>query len=97
MGNCCVIQREKTWVDEEDEDWEFSERQGLLNEERMTEVKIRISKKQLEKLLGKNNLQVEKILEEIVNNGVVNVNQEHHKEAHWKPRLRSIPEVPEES
>ncbi|KAJ3698932.1 hypothetical protein LUZ61_002637 [Rhynchospora tenuis] len=94
MGNCVVIQRETTWLNEEEDDWEFSERSSLRETETTTEVKIRITKKQLEELLNSSKLPLEKVLEEIVNNGVVC--HEHNKEGHWKPRLQSIPEVIEE-
>jgi hypothetical protein len=94
MGNCCVLQRETTWLNEEDEEenWELLERSSLQTE--MTEVKIRVTKKQLEKFLTSNKLSLEKVLEEIVRNGVVS--HDHIREGHWKPRLQTIPEVFEE-
>jgi hypothetical protein len=94
MGNCCVLQRETTWLNEEDEEenWELLERSSLQTE--MTEVKIRVTKKQLEKFLTTNKLSLEKVLEEIVRNGVVS--HDHIREGHWKPRLQTIPEVFEE-
>jgi hypothetical protein len=96
MGNCCVLKRETTWLNEEEEEenWELLKRSSLRDTEEMTEVKIRITKKQLEKFLTNNKLSLEKVLEEIVSNGVFS--HEHIREGHWKPRLHSIPEVFEE-
>lgn len=88
-----MIQKETTWLnEEEEEEWEFSEKQRLQENDKITEVKIRITKKQLEKALTSNAL--EKVLEEIVSNGIVC--HEHNIEGHWKPRLQSIQEVVEE-
>lgn len=84
--------------DDEEEGSEFSERRNLLREDpRMTAVKIRIKRKQLEELLGNKRLSAEKVLEEIMLRR--KVEHDHHEqigEEHWKPRLQSIPEVQEE-
>lgn len=91
-----MLQKETTWVNEEEEEEreELLERPSLRETEKMTEVKIRITKKQLEKFLTSNKVPLEKILEEIVSNGVVR--HERIRDGHWKPRLQSIPEVVEE-
>ncbi|KAJ1698466.1 hypothetical protein LUZ63_006978 [Rhynchospora breviuscula] len=97
MGNCIVIQQERTWVDDEEDDFELSEKQSahwVAEKERMVEVKIKITKKQLQELLGSKKMPIEKALEEIIRKG--SVCREHVKEGHWRPRLQSIPEVQEE-
>ncbi|KAJ3696023.1 hypothetical protein LUZ60_001400 [Juncus effusus] len=105
MGNCVVIQRERTWADDDyEEDFGFSENPKKIwqynvknpqKEERFEEVKIKITKKQLKELVGsKRSTSIEKALEEIINRGIVY--HEHVKEEHWKPRLHSIPESLEE-
>jgi predicted HTH transcriptional regulator len=97
MGNCIVIQHERSWVDDEEDDFEFSEKQNgkwLGEKERMVEVKVKITKKQLQELLGSKRMPIEKALEEIMQKG--SVCREQFKEGQWRPRLQSIPEVQEE-
>ncbi|KAJ4726070.1 DUF4228 domain protein [Melia azedarach] len=58
-----------------------------------TEIKIKITKKQLEELLGKvdvKELSVQQVLVQLMNVG------DRHRETHqrsWRPALQSIPEV----
>lgn len=97
MGNCVVIQQERSWVDDEEDDFELSGKQSgeyLGEKERMVEVKVKITKKQLQELLGSKRMPIEKALEEIMRRG--SVCREHVKEGQWRPRLQSIPEVQEE-
>ncbi|KAJ4816358.1 Porphobilinogen deaminase [Rhynchospora pubera] len=96
MGNCITIRHEITWVDDEEGSVEFSERRNLLmkDEERATETKIRIKRKQLEELLRNKKMSAEKVLEELLRRK--EVSHEHNREGHWKPRLQSIPEVQDE-
>ncbi|KAJ1698469.1 hypothetical protein LUZ63_006981 [Rhynchospora breviuscula] len=97
MGKCITIRHEMTWVDDEEGSSEFSERRNLLmkEEERVTEKKIRIKRKQLEELLRNKKLSSEKFLEELLSRK--QVSHEHNREGHWKPRLQSIPEVQDET
>lgn len=98
MGNCIVIQQERSWVDDnEEDDFQSSEKQSgnwLGEKERMLEVKVKITKKQLQELLGSKRMPIEKALEEIIRKG--SICREHMKEGQWRPRLKSIPEVQEE-
>lgn len=97
MGNCIVIQQERSWVDEdEDNDFEWSDHEKQSEKERiMLEVKVKITKKQLQDLLlGSKRMPIEKALEEIIRKG--SICKDHIKEAQWKPRLQSIPELQEE-
>lgn len=57
-----------------------------------TEVKIKITKKQLEELLGKmdvKELSVQQVLAQLIN--VSHSYETHHRS--WRPALQSIPEV----
>ncbi|XP_021892964.1 uncharacterized protein LOC110810949 [Carica papaya] len=58
-----------------------------------TEVKVKITKKQLEKLLSRvdlKELSVEQVLEELIN---VADRCDHTNQRSWRPALQSIPEV----
>ncbi|KAG9454047.1 hypothetical protein H6P81_006951 [Aristolochia fimbriata] len=71
------------------------EEENLLGEKQRvpsTEVKIKISKKQLEELLGRADVQgmsIEQILAQLIS--VDGELQLRHR--HWKPALQSIPEI----
>ncbi|ERN19674.1 hypothetical protein AMTRI_Chr02g215000 [Amborella trichopoda] len=102
MGNC--VRKSSSWEGWEDEEWGCDEAEKLVlkpkverEEEVLSkkknggdskEVKIRISKKQLEELLGKmelHGMSVDQMIEQLMNtNG--------HKHRGWRPVLQSIPE-----
>ncbi|KAL5730765.1 hypothetical protein ACHQM5_003557 [Ranunculus cassubicifolius] len=61
-----------------------------------TEVKIKITKKELEELLGRGNIvqgmSVEQVLAQLIKvRDDEGIHAHHH--SHWKPALQSIPEV----
>ncbi|XP_062208624.1 uncharacterized protein LOC133910123 [Phragmites australis] len=104
MGNCLKLQREASWVD--DGEWEVAEGKGTAAVEKMerVEVKIRVTKRQLQELLEKAGgrdgkvRQVEKVLAELMTSGRVCYQPpEEMMRGHWRPSLQSIPEAAEES
>lgn len=72
------------------------EEESLLGEKKgvsSTEVKIKLTKKQLEELLGKvdmNGMSVEELLTQLMK---VNPDVDNLRHQSWKPALQSIPEV----
>ncbi|KAH9651700.1 hypothetical protein KPL70_026852 [Citrus sinensis] len=63
-----------------------------------TEIKIKITKKQLEELLGKadvKGLSVQQVLAHLINVNVSSSNDRYHEtnQRSWRPALQSIPEV----
>ncbi|WOK91858.1 hypothetical protein Cni_G00549 [Canna indica] len=106
MGNCIELQKPVTWVDDEDDDWEPMEdrrssrkhqgQTGNAKEKGSTEIRIKISKKQLEELLRQvdgQGLPLRQVLADLA--GVADFGRLHEQERHWRPRLQSIPEVAE--
>uniref|UniRef100_A0ACD5WG63 Uncharacterized protein n=2 Tax=Avena sativa TaxID=4498 RepID=A0ACD5WG63_AVESA len=105
MGNCLKLQRcAETWVDDGDE-WEVDmaeEGKRVAAEktaDQRVEVKIRVTKRQVQELLQKagrdgNGAWTEKVLAELINSGTVCCD---HPEArgHWRPSLQSISEAGE--
>ncbi|KAJ8459046.1 hypothetical protein OPV22_031972 [Ensete ventricosum] len=109
MGNCVGLQKRRVSGVDEDDFWEAmggkqqDEAKLLLEQEAeegggagSTEIKIRISKKQLEELLrgtrGKER-PLQQLLADLMSLGET---WEHHdQETHWRPSLHTIPEVPE--
>lgn len=111
MGNCLRRDQKSSWGD--DDDWESlvsTHRQGEINSnimekdkllgdrnEHTREVKITMSKKELEQLVEKvNQLQgftLEQVLAKMVQDEDTFelLEVEHHRP--WKPMLQSIPEV----
>ena len=105
MGNCLRHESQADWAgedwspammtndDEKSEELQFTNnKKGEIN--KVKEIKIKITKKQLEKLLGKMDLQqngfsTEEVLGQLFK---VSVHCETHHRA-WKPRLHSIPEI----
>ncbi|KAJ7963825.1 DUF4228 domain protein [Quillaja saponaria] len=95
MGNCLKRGSAKEWGGEE---WDFpvkeDEKGSLGNFETSTpavEVKIKITKKQLEELLGRaqgKGLSVQQVLTRLIN---VSDRFETHQRS-WRPALQSIPE-----
>ncbi|XP_010923893.1 uncharacterized protein [Elaeis guineensis] len=60
-----------------------------------TEVKVKISKKQLEELLQRvegKGLPIQQVLTDLLSMGEVALRE---REQHWRPALQSIPEIPE--
>ncbi|XP_062186417.1 uncharacterized protein LOC133889997 [Phragmites australis] len=104
MGNCCKLQRAASWVD--DDEWEAAEDNGTAAVEKTerVEVKIRVTRRQLQELLDKamgrdgKVQQVEKVLEELMSSGRVCYQPpEEMMREHWRPSLYTIPETAEES
>ncbi|XWS12829.1 hypothetical protein CRYUN_Cryun37aG0123800 [Craigia yunnanensis] len=108
MGNC-IRREKSSWADDDDwgslvsihrqgDDGEISimEKEKLLGgkrDENTREVKITISKKELEQLVQKVDMQgltLEQVLVRMVKGEDV-YEEEHHRS--WKPVLQSIPEV----
>lgn len=103
MGNC--IRRDGAAAQWAGEEWDFlaakdDGREGLLGEiekkkssTAATEVKIKITKRQLEELLGKvdiKEMSVQQVLAQLIG-----VDDQFHesRHRHWRPVLQSIPEV----
>ncbi|KAL6614341.1 hypothetical protein ACP70R_036611 [Stipagrostis hirtigluma subsp. patula] len=108
MGNCLKLHRAASWVD--DDEWEAAGEEkevGPAAVEKMerVEVKIRVSRRQLQELLekaggrdGKPGRQVEKVLAELMSSGTVCYREpEEMRGHHWRPSLYSIPEAADES
>ncbi|KAG5246746.1 hypothetical protein OIU76_028991 [Salix suchowensis] len=68
---------------------------GSLSSGSTREVKIRVTKRELEEIMARVNLQgfsMEQVLARLVNSADLNFEMDlNHK--HWKPALQSIPEV----
>lgn len=100
MGNCAASRHAVSWVDGDDWGSPSPERGEDGEERKGVEVKIRITRRQLQELLekaagGDKELPVEKVLADIMNAGEVVGRHHQHGEAHWKPALQSIPEAVE--
>lgn len=107
MGNCAVTQHAVSWAD--DGEWELpsaTEEEGnARRREHMTEVTIRITKRQLQELVDKradghslirkSRRSAAELLADIMNAGEVYHHLQHCRVAHWKPALQSIPEAVE--
>ncbi|KAG8055124.1 hypothetical protein GUJ93_ZPchr0001g30991 [Zizania palustris] len=112
MGNCAVTQHAVSWAD--DGEWELTaseEEEGTAARSgvHMTEVTIRITKRQLQELLDKraaaattghniirkSRRSTAELLADIMNAG--EVYHQHCRVAPWKPALQSIPEAAVES
>ncbi|KAJ0983101.1 hypothetical protein J5N97_011356 [Dioscorea zingiberensis] len=101
MGNC-IHGRPATWAD--DEEWEEEEEEEMMmgemrekeiKMEPSKEVKIKITKKQLEELLHKADMQglpLQQALMLLMSVGDAGVTE---NDRHWRPVLQSIPEVAE--
>uniref|UniRef100_A0ACD5WJD6 Uncharacterized protein n=1 Tax=Avena sativa TaxID=4498 RepID=A0ACD5WJD6_AVESA len=113
MGNCAVTHEAASWAD--DGEWELpsgadtADDDGDHAAERISEVTIRISKRQLQELIDKRATDgdhghfwktrgsaASELLADIMNAGEVHHHlQQHCRAAHWKPALQSIPEAVE--
>ena len=98
MGNCLRLQGAATWAD--GDEWEAAEvcskAAATAVEEKKVEVKIRVTRRQLQELLEKaggkaKRRQVEEVLAELMTSGRVCYQQEMRR--HWRPALYSIPEA----
>ncbi|GJM92881.1 hypothetical protein PR202_ga09387 [Eleusine coracana subsp. coracana] len=112
MGNCLKLQRGAAWADghewEEEEEVVVKGKPAVAKTER-AEVKIRVTKRQLQELLEKaggggqdskmRQRQMEKVLAELMNSGVVCYHQQQEEtlRGNWRPSLHCIPEAAEES
>ncbi|KAH0459392.1 hypothetical protein IEQ34_012206 [Dendrobium chrysotoxum] len=107
MGNCLRRRQPVTWADEDDEDehWIKTERDEELTTRpkespaSSTEVRIRISKKQLDELLRQaeiKGLPTRDVMIELINMSMAESNEIIHDQYHWKPALRSIAEEPDD-
>ncbi|RLN25330.1 uncharacterized protein C2845_PM07G26630 [Panicum miliaceum] len=111
MGNCFKLQRAAVWAD--GDEWEEEELAAGSNKAKAkaaaaeakvdrVEVKIRVTKRQLQELLEKAGgrggckakaRQAEKVLAELMTSGRVCYQQQHEEmRGHWRPALHSIPE-----
>ncbi|CAO2177940.1 unnamed protein product [Urochloa humidicola] len=115
MGNCCLkLNRAAVWADgdEWEEEWAESKAAKVAAAEakmdhHRVEVKIRVTKRQLQELLEKAGghrgcakaQQAEKVLAELMTSGRVCYQKLHEEmRGHWRPALYSIPEsIAEES
>jgi hypothetical protein len=108
MGNCLRPQRAATWADGDEWEEEAEVCTAAAEEEKKVEVKIRVTRRQLQELLEKagcgggrgdggkaKRRQVEEVLAELMTSGRVCYQQEMRR--HWRPALYSIPEAAEES
>ncbi|KAK3162176.1 hypothetical protein QOZ80_1AG0036380 [Eleusine coracana subsp. coracana] len=112
MGNCLKLQRGAAWADghewEEEEEVVVKRKPAVVKTESV-EVKIKVTKRQLQELLEKaggggqdckmRQREVEKVLAELMNSGVVchQLQQEEMMMGNWRPSLHCIPEAAEES
>lgn len=92
MGNCLKSQSSCRYEsDDDDDDWNFLADKGSFGANTTTEVKIKITKKQLEQLLSKvdvRDLKVEQVLSQLMDHsgGFQSLQRP------WRPALQSIPE-----
>ncbi|KAF7038171.1 hypothetical protein CFC21_048378 [Triticum aestivum] len=107
MGNCAITHQATSWAD--DGEWELpspgdeDEGQAEQRKEHVSEVTIRISKRQLQELVDKRaddgvwkgRRSASELLTDIMNAGEVHHHVDHCRAAHWKPALQSIPEAVE--
>ncbi|GAU20484.1 hypothetical protein TSUD_130410 [Trifolium subterraneum] len=99
MGNCLKQQSSTNYATDNDEDWDLSSSEGdyeaksnCSGTKSITEVKIKITKKQLEELLSKvdmRELRVEQVLAQLMNHS----NGYKSFQRSWRPALQSIPEM----
>ncbi|XP_006644836.1 uncharacterized protein LOC102706984 [Oryza brachyantha] len=111
MGNCAVTQHAVSWAD--DGEWELPEEgTAPTSGAHMTEVTIRITKRQLQELVDKRAAaggggalghhiyrKSRRSAAELLAD-IMNAGEvyhQHYKVAHWKPALQSIPEAAMES
>ncbi|KAG6515024.1 hypothetical protein ZIOFF_025402 [Zingiber officinale] len=107
MGNCIVLQEPVTWVDDHEDDWGFTEsklpaklqekeeaatRNTKKKVEGSTEIRVTISKKQLEHLLQQVDAQGMPLLQVLSSLVGGPRRLEEEQERHWRPKLRTIPE-----
>jgi len=109
MGNCLKPQRAAVWAD--GDEWEEEELAAGSNKAKAAaeaktvdrvEVKIRVTKRQLQELLEKAGgrggckakaRRAEEVLAELMTSGRVCYHQQHEEmRGHWRPALCSIPE-----
>jgi hypothetical protein len=99
MGNCLKLQRAASWAD--DHEWE--DEVAVEKVDRCVEVKIRVTKRQLQELLekqtGGRDGTVRQQQVELMTSGVVCYQSPHEEmmRGQWRPSLHSIPEVAAES
>ncbi|XP_027344305.1 uncharacterized protein LOC113856607 [Abrus precatorius] len=101
MGNCLRLQSSTNYTTyEDDEEWDFQGDEGAFdtsskganNAKTTTEVKIKITKKQLEELLSKvdvRELRVEQVMSHLMKHS----GGYQSLQRPWRPALQSIPEV----
>ncbi|XP_058759580.1 uncharacterized protein LOC131632877 [Vicia villosa] len=100
MGNCLKGQSSTKYATDDEVEWDYpaskgdyvAEKIGVPGAKTMTEVKIKITKKQLEELLRKvdvRELKVDQVLAQLVSHS----NGYKSFERSWRPALQSIPEM----
>lgn len=108
MGNCLRLRRAATWAD--GDEWEeeaepcSKAKAAPAAVEDKVEVKIRVTRRQLQELLEKataggkaSQRQVEEVLAELMTSGTVCYPRQRDEiRRHWRPALYSIPEAVEE-
>ncbi|KAM3351975.1 hypothetical protein ACQJBY_023701 [Aegilops geniculata] len=107
MGNCAASRHAgESWAD--DGEWEEASSTSEdsdhhhhhhhdASEEHLSEVTIRITKRQLHELMerktpGGRGSSTRQLLADIMDSGEVH-HHDVHREEHWRPALRSIPEA----
>ncbi|CAI8584761.1 unnamed protein product [Vicia faba] len=100
MGNCLKGQSSTKYATDDEDEWDFpatkgdyvTEKTGVPGAKTTTEVKIKITKKQLEELLRKvdiREMKVEQVLAQLMNHS----NGYKSFQRSWRPALQSIPEM----
>nr|GMC81454.1 DUF4228 domain protein [Ipomoea batatas]GMC83722.1 DUF4228 domain protein [Ipomoea batatas]GMC89826.1 DUF4228 domain protein [Ipomoea batatas] len=92
MGNC--LNRGSTsmvWAEDDRDEWEWVSPEKIIAERE--ELKIVISKKQLEQLLGKGETAADQVLAGLLVDAGNRGGSEMLRQRSWRPRLQSIPEV----
>ncbi|KAJ1407911.1 hypothetical protein SESBI_23941 [Sesbania bispinosa] len=97
MGNCLKHQSSTKYTTDDDaDDWDFQAGESVFaattTAKTVTEVKIKITKKQLEELLSKvdvRELRVEQVLSQLMNHS----GGYQSLQRPWRPALQSIPEA----
>nr|GMC78682.1 DUF4228 domain protein [Ipomoea batatas]GMC87922.1 DUF4228 domain protein [Ipomoea batatas] len=92
MGNCLKRgSSSMVWAEDDRDEWEWVSPEKIIAERE--ELKIVISKKQLEQLLGKGETAAEQVLAGLLVDAGNRGGSEMLRQRSWRPRLQSIPEV----
>ncbi|CAM0883256.1 unnamed protein product [Alopecurus aequalis] len=101
MGNCFKLQRASaSWVDEDEWEVDVEEKKRVAADRgERCEVKIRVTKRQVQELLEKASREgkgqwTEQVIAELINSGTVCCDHPEVR-GHWRPSLQSISEAEE--